>query len=225
MLVDFFIGQNEDEDHVLAVDQMRSASQVNKSQESKAAVEADPLDLIKNQVKQAKQQYLDLLASGKVKDKKRIESIQNMIMSLDQQMHEMETAADEPKQPKSQPHPASAFKSPNMKSSGRNSSLMQESLISSPTAKMSFNYKPKLVDRKKLTPEELRQLNLSEIFQFYARQHVKNNIRFDQLEQIKHSVNMGEFSCFCRDFGIALPRLAILDAFKKCSDLNQPLNL
>jgi hypothetical protein len=56
-------------------------------------------------------------------------------------------------------------KTPKMLRNGRaSSSLINESLISSPSAKKSFNYKPRLVDRRKMNPDELRQLNLSEIF-------------------------------------------------------------
>jgi len=93
-----------------------------------------------------------------------------------------------------------------------------------PSPKRAFNYKPKLVDRKKMSEKERDELNMSEIFQFYARQHVKNNLKFEEMEETKHSVNMGEFNCFCRDFEVKLKKEKILDSYKKCAELNKPLN-
>jgi len=42
--------------------------------------------------------------------------------------------------------------------------LDHQSIISSPSVKKAYNYKPKLVDRKKMLPQEILELNLSEIF-------------------------------------------------------------
>jgi hypothetical protein len=57
----------------------------------------DPIDVVKAQVTKAKEQYLNLLASGKIKDKNRIEEIQSQILALDNQMYEMEMAHMETK--------------------------------------------------------------------------------------------------------------------------------
>jgi len=86
-----------------------------------------------------------------------------------------------------------------------------------------YSYQKKIVDRKKMSPDEILNLNLKEIFKFYSRQHVKNNVRFDEIGMNSSSINMGEFTCLCRDFGIVLPKPRIVDIFHKAQVNNQDL--
>jgi hypothetical protein len=42
-------------------------------------------------------------------------------------------------------------------------------------------------------------------------------MQFDDLKEGLKKMNLGEFSGFCRDFEILIPRLKISDCFKKVS--------
>ena len=68
---------------------------------------------------------------------------------------------------------------------------------------------------KKQTVEEARKASLLEIFHFYSRQHIKANIQFDEFEDSMKKIDLGEFTCFTRDFKIELPRSKITECFRK----------
>ena len=70
---------------------------------------------------------------------------------------------------------------------------------------------------KQATPLEERKKALEEIFYFYARQHIQNNLGFEEMEDELKKLDMGEFTCLTRDFSIALPRSRVADVFKKAS--------
>jgi len=61
---------------------------------------------------------------------------------------------------------------------------------------------------------------LLEIFHFYSRQHIKANIQFDEFEESMKKIDLGEFTCFTRDFQIALPRTKLTEVFRKSAAFN-----
>ena len=46
-------------------------------------IETDPMVLMKEQIQKTKEQYLNLIQSGKVKDPKRKEALEQIILQLD----------------------------------------------------------------------------------------------------------------------------------------------
>jgi hypothetical protein len=62
---------------------------------------------------------------------------------------------------------------------------------------------------------ELRRRGLQEIFNFYSRQHIPQNRKFEELEEAMSQIDLGEFMKFCKDFEIPLPKLKIQEVFKK----------
>lgn len=78
-------------------------------------------------------------------------------------------------------------------------------------------------DLLKQNPEVLREAGLNEIFQFYCRQHIPQNVRFDDLATEMKKLDLGEVNCLMRDFEIELPRVRIAEIFKKVSINNQAL--
>jgi len=125
-----------------------------------------------------------------------------MILGLDEQLWEMEKDA------KSQPKVVEV--SPN-----RISSVKKGNPLPILSPKKTYNYKPRIVDRRKMTQDELYDLNHTEIFSFYSHQHVKNNKMFDEMQTIMNNLDMGEYNKFCKDFNIALPKLKLVDTYKK----------
>ena len=79
--------------------------------------------------------------------------------------------------------------------------------------------------KRKLTQEEQINANLIEIFNFYAKQHIKRNMKFEELEKMMRNLDQGEFSCFCRDFKITLPKIKLAEIFRKVSNKNQDIVL
>ena len=59
---------------------------------------------------------------------------------------------------------------------------------------------------KKQTIEEKLEQGVDETFNFYSRQHLKSNVGFDEMDEMMKKVDLGEFTCFIRDFQIALPK-------------------
>ena len=71
---------------------------------------------------------------------------------------------------------------------------------------------------------ELRRRGLQEIFNFYSRQHIPQNRKFEELEEAMSQIDLGEFMKFCKDFEIPLPKLKIQEVFKKsCVMGHKPL--
>eukprot|EP00826_Nyctotherus_ovalis_P062863 TRINITY_DN916_c0_g1_i8.p1 TRINITY_DN916_c0_g1~~TRINITY_DN916_c0_g1_i8.p1 ORF type:complete len:651 (-),score=137.77 TRINITY_DN916_c0_g1_i8:904-2856(-) len=58
---------------------------------------------------------------------------------------------------------------------------------------------------------------LKEIFDFYCKQQllVGRKATFEQLNAVLSNMNLGEFTKFCKDFGIALPFAKVRELFKK----------
>lgn len=75
-----------------------------------------------------------------------------------------------------------------------------------------------------LSKEELREKGLKEIFGFYCRQHIPNGIAFEELEIVMNQVDLGEFTAFCKDFEVPLPRIEVTRAYHQCSLNHKPLN-
>ena len=62
-----------------------------------------------------------------------------------------------------------------------------------------------------------------DIFKFYARQHFKQNIMFEQqskLEVLKHA----DLNCFCKDFDIPISNKTQLEIYKKVSPQQKPFD-
>ena len=70
-------------------------------------------------------------------------------------------------------------------------------------------------ETKKLSIEDFRNESLKEIFHFYSRQHIKANTLFTEFEDGMKKIDLGEFTCFTRDFKIALPRQKVTEIFRR----------
>ena len=77
---------------------------------------------------------------------------------------------------------------------------------------------------RKLTVDESKQQALYEIYQFYAKMHVKRDIAFEEQSKVQR-IDMGEFISFCKDFKITLPKTTLNKIFKKVSPNMQELTL
>jgi len=64
--------------------------------------------------------------------------------------------------------------------------------------------------------EEHKDLATFEIYQFYARQHLKRDIMFDSQTDVQR-IEKGELVSFCNDFKMTMPRSKIIEVFKKVS--------
>ena len=71
--------------------------------------------------------------------------------------------------------------------------------------------------RQPLTKEQKRVNAIKEIFAFYARQHVNNNQigTFDSLKLKLEHMNLSEFSKFCSEFQLLIPKDKRIEIFKK----------
>lgn len=69
---------------------------------------------------------------------------------------------------------------------------------------------------------ELRRRGLQEIFNFYSRQHIPLNRKFEELQEKMSEIDLGEFMKFCKDFEIPLPKAKQQEVFKKCSTGHRP---
>ena len=74
----------------------------------------------------------------------------------------------------------------------------------------------KKAQAKKLTPEEFREQALFEIFNYYARQHIRKGIDFAQFQE-EQRMDKGELLIFCKDFAISLPKSKIQDSYARVS--------
>ena len=82
----------------------------------------------------------------------------------------------------------------------------------------------KKITNNKLTMEEHKALAIWEIYCFYARQHLKRDIPFEQQKDIQR-MEKGEFANFIKDYGIAVPKTKMFKIFKKVSPTLSPLTL
>lgn len=74
----------------------------------------------------------------------------------------------------------------------------------------------KKAQQKKLTQEEFREQAIFEIFSFYARQHIRKGVDFEQFQE-QQRMDKGELAVFCKDFGFTLPKSKIVDIYKRVS--------
>mmetsp|Transcript_5637 Transcript_5637/g.8904 ORF Transcript_5637/g.8904 Transcript_5637/m.8904 type:complete len:146 (-) Transcript_5637:1807-2244(-) len=83
---------------------------------------------------------------------------------------------------------------------------------------------PRRGEQKRATPEELKEAALTEIHQFYSRQHIRNGLRFEE-QNDEQRMDKGELHAFCRDFGLHLPKSHIHRLFKRVQSNLKPLEL
>ena len=89
------------------------------------------------------------------------------------------------------------------------------------TARVNNNSKnyinSRILLRQQLTKEQKRVNAIKEIFAFYARQHVNNNQigTFDSLKLKLEHMNLSEFSKFCSEFQLLIPKDKRIEIFKK----------
>ena len=72
-----------------------------------------------------------------------------------------------------------------------------------------------LEKQKSLTLGDSRQKALAEIFSFYSKQHISQGSHFDDIKETMQEINLGDFSIFCKDFGIQLPKAKLQEVYKK----------
>ena len=79
------------------------------------------------------------------------------------------------------------------------------------------NSHSRILLRQPLTKDQKRVNALKEIFGFYARQHVNNNQHgtFDSLKLKLEHMNLSEFSKFCSEFQLLIPKDKRVEIFKK----------
>ncbi|TNV86710.1 hypothetical protein FGO68_gene11624 [Halteria grandinella] len=91
------------------------------------------------------------------------------------------------------------------------------------TASISPNKKQlSIAPSHSLDVNELRKRGLQEIFDFYSRQHIPQNRKFDELMESMTEIDLGEYMKFCKDFQIPLTKAKIQEIFKKCSNGHRP---
>jgi Ca2+-binding EF-hand superfamily protein len=66
---------------------------------------------------------------------------------------------------------------------------------------------------------------LREIFEFYSRQHIQNNIGFDDFGDSLKKIDLGEFNGITRDFDIDIPKQKITEIFRATSINNGEMEL
>ena len=72
---------------------------------------------------------------------------------------------------------------------------------------------------------ELRRRGIQEIFNFYCRQHIPLNRKFEELQACMEEIDLGEFMKFCKDFEIPLSKAKQQEVFKKSSASHKPLKI
>eukprot|EP01022_Parablepharisma_sp_SALTPOND_P000438 TRINITY_DN1021_c0_g1_i1.p2 TRINITY_DN1021_c0_g1~~TRINITY_DN1021_c0_g1_i1.p2 ORF type:complete len:679 (+),score=80.28 TRINITY_DN1021_c0_g1_i1:12719-14755(+) len=77
-----------------------------------------------------------------------------------------------------------------------------------------------------LLKEDNIEKGLKEIFTFYCKQQllIGKKATFEQLNTVLSNMNLGEFTKFCKDFGIPLPAIKIKEMFKKTARLSKELD-
>lgn len=66
-------------------------------------------------------------------------------------------------------------------------------------------------------------VNLQEVFHFYTHRKPKHTSDFDQLADKQSRMDLGDFSRLFIDFGIALPRMKVVDIYNRMSVNHEPL--
>ena len=98
-----------------------------------------------------------------------------------------------------------------------------------------FNYKynnnkkvilPKIKSKNDLSKEEKRELSIKEIFNFYSHQHSNagHKATFDSIREKFEHLNISEFSKFCSEFKILIPKEKLVEIFKKSSALKKEMS-
>ena len=103
-----------------------------------------------------------------------------------------------------------------------NQNLQNTNNKNSSFANYSFNKKnniPKIKSKNELSKEEKREINLKEIFDFYSHQHsnVGHKTTFDSIRDKFEHLNLSEFSKFCIEFKIFIPKEKLVEIFIKSS--------
>lgn len=150
-----------------------------------------------------KAQYQELLNSGKIKDDKRKETIVQNIIDIDKQLGQLSPGGKNLRSPKGGISDSASVFNPSMSPNPKNELQRFRTL------------KKKSPPKQKQTVEEARKAALLEIFHFYSRQHIKANIKFEEFEESMKKIDLGEFTCFTRDFKIDLPRAKLTECFRK----------
>lgn len=167
------------------------------------------------------------MESGRIKDQRRITSFKQYIVAIDNQLLELDTnyQASEMPQPEKQDADLGfediGSRNENLKSendipkdlqvlsSAAEDAVAQadqpspDSKLSSPnTTNKAQRFRSTLIKAppKKLTVEEKIEQGLFETFNFYSRQHIKANVGFDEMDEMMKKIDLGEFTCFTRDF-------------------------
>lgn len=70
--------------------------------------------------------------------------------------------------------------------------------------------------RKPQTEKEMKDQALKEIFRFYARQHIRNGVDFDQFRE-EQKLDQGELIAICKDFKLEMPKQRIFEVYKRVS--------
>lgn len=65
--------------------------------------------------------------------------------------------------------------------------------------------------------EEKREKGMKEVFDFYSRQHIQNNLPFNKIEESLSKIDLGEFMAFVKDFNLGLSKSKVAEVFKKSS--------
>jgi hypothetical protein len=75
----------------------------------------------------------------------------------------------------------------------------------------------KIIPKKLLCKQELRNMAISEIFYFYARQHqlAGHLVTFDDIASKSDRMDLGEFMKFCLEFKIPVRKEKLVEIFKK----------
>ena len=68
--------------------------------------------------------------------------------------------------------------------------------------------------RKPQSEEEMKMQALKEMYRFYARQHIRHGINFDELRK-EEAIDQGEFIAFCKDFKLSMPKSKMIEIYKK----------
>ena len=86
---------------------------------------------------------------------------------------------------------------------------------------------PKIKSKNDLSKEEKRELNIKEIFNFYSHQHSNagHKTTFDSIRDKFEHLNLSEFSKFCTEFKILIPKEKIVEVFKKSAALTKEMSL
>ena len=99
-----------------------------------------------------------------------------------------------------------------------------------------FNYKyninnkkvilPKIKSKNDLSKEEKRELSFKEIFNFYSHQHSNagHKSTFDSIRDKFEHLNLSEFSKFCAEFKILIPKEKLVEIFKKSAALTKEMS-